>query len=371
MAIRAVGPIGLNSNKKLNSVSFKGRENKNSEINPLRNTMVAIPLATLLAMCSMNTASAGRNDNIFGEDTNNIEMVEQAKPEEKITITKSKDGHGVLVQITDKNKDHFGLVFNSQNADGKYQSLTIDMPSNPELNEKTGLRETVTRTVQGLRPLKYVVAGDDGASDINFTFRQVVTNESPVGYSSSTVTKFLEDFAAGKIQGMKNDGAVKMLEPMEYKVSVDGSGNLVHGPIKTGWLDEGRANGEYFGRPIMSADVQTDHGKYSVIAVSDDNNDKNFESVVIKKEGEGQFKIAGLNYSHIKIADRGNIGDFNMGIIELYKRNSQQKVQITDQKLFQALWDLTKDSRFNNAYPTKMVEANLKVVARGMMAPQR
>ena len=66
MAIRAISPVGLNNNRKINSVAFQGRDNKSNNVNPLRNTMVAIPLATLLAMCSINTASAERNNSIFG-----------------------------------------------------------------------------------------------------------------------------------------------------------------------------------------------------------------------------------------------------------------------------------------------------------------
>lgn len=364
MTITPISSIGHRGYTK--NIYFEARNRDNRESHSIRNTAMAVPLTVLLAMSPLNPVLAERNS-VFGEDNYATEMVEQASPTDEIKFVKSKDGHGMLVMLADENNDSFYLDFQSKNADGKYQSVTVCMPFKGELNKKTNLRETVTRTITEIRPLKYTLMGDDGTSDINFSFKQVRTKESPVGYSSDKLADFLEDFINGKIEGMKNDGAVKYGAPLDLKIRMGTRGNFVNGAINTKWLDEGRAVSEDWGRTLTSVDVETSQGKYRLFAVSTDRNNDDFESVIIKKDGEGEFKVAGVKLSHINLEDRAKIGDFNMGVIELYKRNSEAKVRITDQKLFDALWDVTKDTRFNNAYSAEMVEAKMRITGDGLM----
>lgn len=78
MKIGAVSHLGQVKN---NNVHFeaqnKERENRGAHSSPIKNTLVAVPLATLLAMSPLNSSAAERNSAI--NNANETEMVEQTK----------------------------------------------------------------------------------------------------------------------------------------------------------------------------------------------------------------------------------------------------------------------------------------------------
>ncbi len=78
MKIGAVSHLGQ---VKANNVHFeaqnKERENRVAHSNPIKNTLVAVPLATLLAMSPLNSSAAERNSAI--NNANKTEQVEQTK----------------------------------------------------------------------------------------------------------------------------------------------------------------------------------------------------------------------------------------------------------------------------------------------------
>lgn len=78
-----IGAVNSFGQVKTNNVHFeaqnKERENRGAHSNPIKNTLVAVPLATLLAMSPLNSSAAERNSVI--NNANETEMVEQ-------TITK-------------------------------------------------------------------------------------------------------------------------------------------------------------------------------------------------------------------------------------------------------------------------------------------
>ena len=100
--------------------------------------------------------------------------------------------------------------------------------------------------------------------------------------------------------------------------------------------------------------LQTDKRSYDISPYTTDANKKNFETVTVKwmnESGIGEFKVAGLRPLKIKfLDDSGEIKAVTLNSIELYKRNSKEKAVIFDNELYDTLQEVTKDTRYNNAF---------------------
>ena len=367
MAVRPVTSVNFSVNTR-NNITFSGRKDESRKhTSNLRSSVMAVPLATLIAMSPLNAQSANYNNSVFGDESAKVEMMHGTNTlQDGIKRVKNSAGTGELVTVKEGG-DSYSLEFVTPKKDGRVTEIRISSHSNASFEDILS-GNTNVQTIQELRPVVLHIIGDDGAEGMRVTIEQLMVNEDKIGYSSDKVIKFLKDFAAGKVPGLKNAGALKMGAPIERNVTITNYGNIANGYKNTGWLAEGRAESEDWGRTVMSTNIQTRLGKYTLYAVSTDSNNEDFESLIIKKQGEGEFKVAGLSLVNINLKDNAKIGDFNVGVTSVYKRNSKQTARILDPELFETLWEVTNDTRFNNAYPTKLQHSNMLLFGNGVFS---
>ena len=367
MAVKPVTSVNFSVNSSKN-IAFSGRKDRSqNHSSNLRSTAMAVPLATLIAMSPLNTQSANYNNSVFGDEPARVEMMQGAyTTPDGIRRVKNSAGTGELVTIKE-GKASYNLEFVTPKKDGRVTEIRISSLSNASV-EDIFSGNSNTKTIKELRPVVLHIIGDDGVEGMRVTIDQLMVNEDKVGYSSDKVITFLKDFAAGKVSGLKNAGALKLGAPIQRNVTITNYGNIANGYKNTGWLDEGRAESEDWGRTIMSTKIKTRLGNYTLFAVSTDRNNEDFESLIIKKDGEGEFKVAGLSFVSINLQDNASIGKFNVGVTSVYKRNSKQTARILGGELFETLMEVTNDTRFNNAYPTKMQFSNMQLFGNGVFA---
>lgn len=376
MAIQPI--ISANYSSSRATLSFGQRNSeKRQNTNFIKSAGMAIPLSTLIAMSPLNTSAANNNGVFWNEDAKVETVYEKGTSIDGVRRTKASDGSGELVTIGDGKETYF-LEFKSNTKDGRIQKIKLSKSG--DLDAVDVFRQEIFGTDSGksskprekvlkeIRQVIFDLYGDDGKLGGTIDFEQLMIENSGIGYSSDKLINFLKDFVNGKVQGLKNDGAIKLGQPIKRNLSVGSIGNLTNGVRNPDWLNLGREISEQWGNTILSTDIETKHGKYTIFAVNTDENNEDFEAVVVQKEGEGAFKVAGLQYANISIEDNVEIGDFNMGIVELYKRNSKQKVRILDQKLFETLWQVTNDTRYNNAYPAKMISSKMLLLGNGIVS---
>lgn len=370
MAIQPVTSV-IFSNKSANNVNFEGKSKEKRSNSTIKSVAMAVPLATLVAMSPLSMSAAERNS-VFGDENAKIEMVDNDTLSDQIKRSLSSTGKGVTATVVDKtNNSQYLVVIESQNKDGNYQKVFIRPPKKyvPKTwNTPKDDNKSEFKTVKEIRPTVLEITGDDGVCGMRVSFDRLMVEESGFGYSSEPLIEYIRDFAEGKFKDMVNDGAVKICEPYVRKACVGDAGNIKNGFRDTNWLDEGRNTPEPFGKCILSTNVKTRDGEYELMAFSPDGNDEDFENVVIRKKGEGMFKVAGLKYADINLMDKAPIGNFQLGIIELYKRNSKETAKIVDQELFETLWKVTKDTRFNNAFKTEMPSSNIVIYGKGELS---
>lgn len=365
----AIQPISsaIFSNRTSNNVNFEGKSKEVKKHSTIKSTAMAVPLATLIAMSPLSMSAAERNS-VFGEkNAAKIEMAEAKAADDSIKWQKNKDG--VIVGIIEKD-DYYTIRLFSDAKDNKFQSATVQCKSEFDLGELYDLAPSSRRPIKEIRPLVFKITGDDGVCGATISFDQLRVKDSKESYSSDRTTRFVRDFVEGKIKGLVNDGAIKVGEPLTRIANIGSFNNLINGSstTDTSWLDEGRKTPEPFGKCILDANVKTRNGEYEIMAFSPDGNDEDFENVVIRKKGEGMFKVAGLKYVDLNFMDKAYIGNTKIGVIELYKRNSQQKARIIDSELFEVLWQVTNDTRFNKAFPAELVSTNIRVYNDGVLS---
>lgn len=353
--------------KSANNINFSGKNKEGKGHSTLKSSAMAVPLATLIAMSPLNMSAAERNSVFGDESAPKIEMT-NAKAEDD-SLSWRKDGNNVNVAIFEKNDGYF-IKLSSKTNDNKYQSATVRAESEVDLLESFDLAPTSEKAIKEIRPLVFKITGDDGICGATISFDQLRLKDSKDSYSSDRTTKFVRDFVEGKIDGLVNDGAIGVRGPLTRVAKIGSFNNLINGSTTTdtSWLDEARDTPEPFGKCILDANVKTQRGEYELMAVSSDGNAEDFEKVVIRKKGEGMFQVAGLKYIDLNFMDKAYIGNTKIGVIELYKRNSKQKARIIDAELFEVLWQVTNDTRFNKAFPAELVSTNVGVYGEGVLS---
>ena len=374
MKIGAINSASYNRgcNVQFNSRNSE-RENRSAQSNSIRNTFVMVPLATLLAMSPLNSSSAERNS-VFN-DIDDIEMVDQANQNKRYSIARSGNKHGVAASVLE-NGVSVNLECKSEKADGKFQKAILSSSSWDDDGED------LNANVQGIRKIKYNIVGDDGIKYGSVNLDQLVLENEEMGCSSPAMLEFCNDVIKGNVSGVKNDGAIKVLEPIELNVYPSGDGAaLSNKKFDIGdWLALGRNTKEEksFGTKILSKNVNTSFGKYTISAYSNDNNPKNFETITVQKDGEGEFKVARLVNGQLTFKDNSDIKKVDLNVILLRQRNGHRPsgiggarnlnlARIMDQELFGALKELTGDARFNEACSTGSYSYESKVYTDGTL----
>lgn len=377
MAIQPISSAIFN-NRTANNVSFEAKSKESKKHSTIKSAAMAVPLATLIAMSPLNTSASERN-NVFGNEAARVEMAE-VQQSNRIRFTKGVDNEtgNSFVRTnfdanagTGKEKDLYTITFLSSTHDGKYQEVKLSRENDPKVDiDGKILKKAVI--VKEIRPIKYKLVGDDGVCGLNISFDQIVTDTNR-SYSSDAVMELIKSFAEGKLDGIVNDGAIKIGEPKEWSAGLDPVGRLYpfgDGSKRKGgtdWLEEGRETSESFGKCILNTNIKTRDGEYELMAYSSDGNDKDFENVVIQKKGEGKFKVAGITFINYNLWNNTHIGDFTLRKVDVYKRNSKEKARLLDQELCDILLEVTKDTRFNNAYKTENITSHSSVRPNGIL----
>ncbi len=381
MTIRPVASVSLVN--RYNQLNFEGNKKKkhpqnnhNGASNKISHKL-AVPLAaTIIAMSPMSETSASARADFDLNNTPDIEMADDVFATQDVPqdVKKSTPVYKTSIASKDRNgkdKEHF-FRFYSENGDNKINKVTIttgymskDLSGENQYNVKSV-------SIKEIRPVEYNIIGDDGVSLGKINIDLMVFGEpSPTPpMSSEENMDFLNKFMNGEIEGFVNDGAIKRGEKISKNLRPGMYGDLQNGNVDTSWLEDGKKYGQYFGSEILSTTVKTENGNYTLRAYTRDDNVNDFESVTIQKEGEGEFRVAGLTVNQITFIDYAFIGEFQLGTIELYKRNSNdKKVRVFDNQLFKTLMQVTNDTRYNNAFESKVGASNIKVFSNGIVSP--
>lgn len=381
MTIRPVTSVSMvNGYNQLNFEGNKKKKHPQNNHNRASNTIshkLAVPLAaTIIAMSPMSETSASARADFDLNNTPDIEMVDDVFAVQYVPqdVKKSTPVYKTSIASKDYNgkaKD-YNFRFYSENGDKKINKVTIttgymskDLRGESQYNVKSV-------SIKEIKPVEYNIIGDDGVSLGKINIDLMVFGEpSPTPpMSSEENMDFLNKFMNGEIEGFVNDGAIKRGEKISKNLRPGMYGDLQNGNVDTSWLDDGKKYGQYFGSEILNTTVETGKGKYTLRAYTRDDNVNDFESVTIQKEGEGEFRVAGLTVNQITFRDHAFIGELQLGTIELYKRNSNdKKVRVFDNQLFKTLMQVTNDTRYNNAFESKVGASNIKVFSNGIVSP--
>ena len=381
MTIRPVASVSLVS--RYNQLNFEGNKKKKqpqNNHNGVSNSIshkLAVPLAaTIIAMSPMAETSASSRADFDLNNTPDIEMVDDVFESQDVqqNVKTSTPVYKKSIASKDYNgkaKD-YNFRFYSENGDNKINKVTITtgyMSKDASGESKYNVKNV---SIKEIKPVEYNLIGDDGVSLGKINFDLMIFGEpSPTPpMSSEENMEFLKKFMNGEIEGFVNDGAIKKGEKISKNLRPGMYGDLQNGNVDTSWLEDGKKYGQYFGSEILSTTVKTDKGNYTLRAYTRDDNVNDFESVTIQKDGEGEFRVAGLTVNQINFVDHAFLGELQLGTIQLYKRNSKdKKVRIFDNQLFKTLMQVTNDTRYNNAYESKVGASNIKVFSNGIVSP--
>ncbi len=369
MAIRPISSTGYYNKNNTNMVQFgarKNEENREYKGSSIRNTAMAVPLATLLAMSPLNASSVERNS-VFVDDVDNTEMVEKKKyvPPEGVTIRKNDKYEVIWVSIGDYEFSDYKCKFNIHgiNPDNKFQFAVLSR----KYELKNFPYEDKFDKVEEIRKVNYVISDCNDNIINKFSADQLVTMHG-VEYNDPAIVKVAKDFMNGKIDGAKNDGAIKIGDPITRRLYLR-SFTLSDEKTVNDWLgfaaknDASQPEPESWGKVILSKDIKTNSGNYRLNARDKDGDPNTFEQLTLVVDGKAEFNVGILLKSHINIYDNNPLGSFDANVIYLVPKRRGVVGSLVDEKLYKTLMQVTKDSRYNNALridPDKVNDVDLK-----------
>lgn len=363
----AISPVSNLLNTNSYHVNFGSRKNKKTD-ESLPNSsagMKAVPVMVLMAMSPLNASNI--NAAQLQGNENVIELVEanDAIPGQQTGVTERMlklTGEDFERQFGDsksvvktKELTNMSMLFYSSKKDKNIDEVSLKIrPLNG-----SGIPEE--RSISVYEHVNYDIIGDDGTSGGIVSFPQIIEddfNAKSKRYGDKELCEYIKDFIDGKNEyGLVNNNAIKE-RVYNKKIFPLNTSYTLQRPPKTDWLRQGAEEKENFGTtpdgmPERVA-CHTDKRFYAISPYTTDTNKKDFETVTVcwfNDSGAGEFKVAGLRPLKIKfLDDSGEIKAVTLKSIELYKRNSTEKAVIFDNELYDTLQEVTKDTRYNNAF---------------------
>ncbi len=345
MTISPVSNLVKTNNYHVHFTSKNNKKPQNSVQNSSSAGLKAVPVMVMMAMSPLNASNANVFDAAGNE--NRIELVngiQQARRNVK------KDYKLMKEQEIGINT----LALKSSTGDKKIDKIQHYMvmysPAITEYNHVT-----------------LEIVGDDGVPGDTIAFPMLTESFSSdkMPEANNELCKFVKDFMDGKNKdGFVNNGAVKE-KFINKKIRPDLNGSLQNVPSRTDWITKGQQESEDFGVTPQGMPERiglfTESGFYAISPYSTDGNNETFEAITVNRVGSGaEFKVAGLRTSKIRLTTGGSgeIGTITLNTIELYKRNSKEKAVIINNDLFNTLLEITKDTRYNNAYKCHPITAS-------------
>ena len=135
------------------------------------------------------------------------------------------------------------------------------------------------------------------------------------------------------------------------------------------WIQKVKDTPCNFGSPCFLAEVQTQVGKYSIIAFSNDSDRGNYETLVFNRDDGLKFKLDGLRQMDIvvKTDDIRYNENIVLNAIDISWPNVG-KFTIYDDELFNALLDMAQqDKDNNNAIPVSVETSTYEVDEDGVI----
>lgn len=309
-----------------NQMHFEGgKKQKNTHAVPhSTNALMAIPLATLIAMSPLN---------VNGETGE----VNPAENPVELIIKKDKTSH--LIK-TEKYKGNDGVTRRLYYVGDKEKSKNVkDIYIND--GELEGKRIVEYKNIT----LKLV--GDDGVQGKEFTFPQLTVQSTEegdkFGYTERNISDNLAKFLLTKEN--KTDIATKNIT---RKVNACQYGLKDAEISNTLWTKA--KSPKIVGEKIASAKRKIGNDVYTISAYNTNQDKNSYEIVTIKRNDDAEFRLAGLKNVTSTLIDCGEtIGDFKYKQISLIKGKNLEVARIFNDELFDELAKLTKDSK-NKAF---------------------
>lgn len=361
----AISPVSNVVTKNNYNVEFGSKKNKSPQNEAHRSSsgMKAVPVIVLMAMSPLMANNIKAADRLGNE--NNIELVsginEKAQVPKKVLREKN---------IKIGNED-FKIKFMSMNDDNRVSHINVSG------TDSQGL--LFNHYYDELDNVRFDIVGDDGKTGKTIQCKRILGSVVPGKIRrnyNQELCKYVQDFIDGKVEpDLKS--AIKVKD-FQRKIRPGSEGDLQNVPTKTDWIQEGIEAEENFGKTPtnMRKGAYNSEMTYLVSPYTNDSNDEDIDAVTIKKVvpppgKSAEFKVAGLRSSKIKLASGGNdIETFTLNTIELYKRNSKEKVRIIDDNLFDFLLTIANAGAFNNAYECHPITTSVvEVFGEGVVSP--
>lgn len=338
MAIAPINNVSFRNN--YNQVSFEGKnKEKSHQASSIKTTLRAIPLATLIAMSPLNSAEAGSSINALTND-NSIELVNDDRkidmPPKPADIIQSKDfkyGDGYDVKVS--------LVKNRENP--ATNKIWMDW----SFGDDIGGRGYITRS----NHLKYHIKGNDTKLVDNVVFDAVYMQDfehrqgKSYSFSNPDVCAYVNQLIRNNKTNVPEKNITKDLYLWNSRLmSANGT--------DTEWLEDAKEPRTWGISNVASYRVSTDKGTYQVFGLDRDENNSNFERVVLYDEAtKATFEVESVCGG---LAEFGTIDNMkgikkvDLPIIILKARKGGTR-SICNQKLWEVLCAFLQDSRNNKA----------------------
>lgn len=356
-----ISPVSNVLTKNNYNVEFGSKKNKKpqNEVRSSSSGMKAVPVIVLMAMSPLMANNINAANRLGNE--NNIELVsdinDQAELPKKVLREKTfKTGNGdCTLRFMSGNDDNTVSHINVRGTDSK------GLPFNHYYDE--------------LNNIKLDIVGDDGKICKTIQFPMLLSHPAPSRINKNAdkaLCNYVKDFIDGKVEtDLKSDIKV---ENFYNKIRPGANGDLQNVPNKTDWIKQGKLEHEDFGKtPEGMPENVLVRTKDCTFAISpyttDENNKEGFQVVTVMALELGKYKVAGLRTSKINLKCGDDVIDtFDLNTIELYKRNSKEKVRIVNDELFKTLLEVTNDTRFDNAFELHPItSSNIGVFGKGIV----
>lgn len=350
MAIAPINNVSFRNN--YNQVNFEGKKKEKSTVLHLSNSIKAIPLATLIALSPLNIAEAQRTDS--------------SQDNTRSTFIGTKRFEGVLSTDIKKGIDLSAEFYDKDGVSSTAEMVT--MVSSSTVNKKNaGLpldRYDIHASVESLTDYSFNVVGDDGKSLGTITYSQL-NLKGGKAISLSNVVSDMREFAnspKNKAFPVKKVN-VKLIpkRDMGLRTFIDGATEF-----GTSWIQKVKAVPENFGDVVNTAKFSTGAGEYNIDFYSSDGNPANYETIVVKRDDGLKFKLDGLKQLDLTFATNDGNRDekVSIPIIDV----SWPKVgqySIFDNELFNALYNISQEKDFNNAFKISILDRKVSVNKSG------
>ena len=219
--------------------------------------------------------------------------------------------------------------------------------------------------VKSLTDYRFNVIGDDGKSLGTIVYSQLILSD---GHEIS-LGNIVEDMRNFSSSSKNNAFKVKKVD-VDLVPGLDASLQAKHvSKFDTSWVQQTRNKYYDFGKKILSGDLKTSQGNYKMSFYSKDGDNGNFETVVVERDDGLRFKLDGITQLELMFAtaDGNKEEKISLGMINVSWPNLGEHA-IFDNELFNEIFRLTQDSKFNNAFSASIIDKKVTVTQSGILS---